>query len=283
MKKYYLIVSVMVGIGVFALSAQAKDFGIRDAVKQQVRQIQDQIKSTRTEAKLNAQVADDNDEDFSQKRAELEKRKSEFEDRITAEREELRNRIEAKREELKTKLANVKNEAKKQAVEKIDKSMDALNDRMVEHFTKVLNQIEEVLKRIGDRADKTQERGLDVSTVRTAISEAVAAIKSARTAIEVQAAKTYSISVTNETTLKNKVGQARQLLHDDLSIVKAAVKAAHEAARKVAVALAQIVKPSPDSTSSPSPSPSPSVSPTPTSTPTSSPSPSPSSSPTPTQ
>jgi len=258
MNKFYIVIPFfLINMVIFALSAHAENFGIQNAVKQQIRQIQDQIKNIRTETKLNTQTVEEN---FSAKRTELEQRKNEFEDKITAERNELRNRIETKRQELKTKLANIKNERKRQVVEKIDISMDELNDRMVNHFTQVLNQIEEILKRIGERADRTQERGLDVSAVRVALDEAVAAIKLARTAIEVQAGKTYSIDVTDEATLKNKVGEARQLLHNDLSAVKEAVRAAHEAARKAAVTLAQIIKPSPTN----SPQASPSVSPTPT-------------------
>ncbi len=62
----------------------------------------------------------------------------------------------------------------------------------------------------------------------------------ARAAIEAQAGKTYSISVTTEQKLKEAAEAARKALHDDLNKVKEAVKAAHEAVRKAAVALAQI-------------------------------------------
>ena len=51
------------------------------------------------------------------------------------------------------------------------------------------------------RADKAEAAGRDVSTVRTAVSGAEAAIASARdTTVAAQAAKTYAIEVTTEET-----------------------------------------------------------------------------------
>jgi len=187
---------------------------------------------------------------------ELEQKKEELKKKIEQKREELKTTIETKREELKQHLEKIKDEKKKQAVERIDKQIDELNSRLLKHYLNVLDKISAVLVKVSERADKAEERGVDVSAVRTAITSAESAIAVARSAIEAQTGKTYIIQVNTEGTLKTDVGKARQALHNDLSKVRLAVKAAHNAVRNTATTLAHsmgVIK-----------SPSPTVSPTPT-------------------
>ena len=96
------------------------------------------------------------------------------------------------------------------------------------------------MEKIGPRTDRAEDRGVDVAAVRAAIEAANTAIAASRSAIEVQAAKTYVIEITGEETLKMNVGKARQALHADLAAVRETVKAAHGAVKKTAVTLAQI-------------------------------------------
>ena len=165
-----------------------------------------------------------------------------FRANVQQKREELKNLIEEKRVALKEQLRKVKDERKKQVVERVDAGLDELNGRMLNHFSGVLDKLEDVLERITSRADKAEQRGLDVATVRTAISEALRVIESSRTAIQEQTGKTYAITITSENNLRVDVGKARKALHDDLVKVRETVKAAHDAVRRVAVALAQIPK-----------------------------------------
>ena len=123
-------------------------------------------------------------------------------------------------------------------VEKIDKFLDALNERMMKHFTNVLEKLEDVLVKINDRADKVEGNGMDVSSVRTAIETAHQAISMARTAIETQTGKTHTITITTEEGLKTEIGKARQALHDEIRLVFEKVKLAKEAVHNAARALA---------------------------------------------
>lgn len=270
MKKHYLSGVISAGVLVLALNAGAveptptHDAGIRDAVKRQIEPIHTQVKDirkeVRTEVKRNQEDARHNIEEakreagsnihaakesFRAQKEELDQRREEFKEIIKNEREALANRIKEKREELKERLDKIKDERKKDIVERIDQSMDGLNDRMVKHFNQVLDKMEDILGRIGERADRATERGQDVSAVRSAMDEAIVAISSAREAIRVQAGKTYTINITDEATLRNKVGEARQLLHRDLSAVRDEVKAVHDAIRKAATAFEHLAKPSP--------------------------------------
>lgn len=182
--------------------------------------------------------------DFEAKRMEaknlMEQKKAEFKNKVEAARTELKTRIETKKQELKTRLAKIKDERKKQVVEKIDGQLDELNKRRVDHFSQVLDQIEKVLDKIGSRTAKAKANSRDVSTVETAITEAEKVIAASREAVKTQAGKTYTITITTETALRQDVGKARQALHADLVKVQDSVKAAREAVRKVATTLAQI-------------------------------------------
>lgn len=170
----------------------------------------------------------------------IEARRADFKQQVEVKKAETKKKIESEKVLLKEKLKAIKDEKKKQAVQKINDQINALNAKRLEHFTNVLNQIEDVLKKVGNRADKTAERGLDVSVAKTNMAAVETAIAAARAAIVVQSAKTYTINVTTEGELKNNTGAVRQALQADLAAVRDLVKAAHEALRNAAVSLAKV-------------------------------------------
>ena len=156
-------------------------------------------------------------------------------------RQERQSQIEAKRAELQARMTTIRDERKKQAVERIYTQVNKLNERMTGHFTNVLDQIDEMLDRVENRMSKAEANGLDVSTVTPEIANAEAVIALARASVQTQAAKVYAVQTTgDETTLRSEVGKTRQALHADLTAVREKVKAARDAVRKAAVALAQI-------------------------------------------
>ena len=215
----------------------------REALKQNVEQKREELKQKREELK----------QDFERKREELK-------DRLEQKKEELKSRIANKREELKKRLEKIKNERKKQVVEKIDKSLDALNEKTTARLLETLKKLEDILVRIGERTNAAGDRGVDVTSVDSAIAFAQTAINNAKAAIEAQAAKTYSLTIGTEDKLKTDIGKTRKALHEDLRVVYGQVKTArdvvHEAARAYAKAHGRDLFP-----------PSPTVSPTPTGTP----------------
>jgi hypothetical protein len=201
---------------------------------------------------------------------------------IAAKREELKTKIETQKQQLQEKLKQIKDQVKQNIVIRINDRLTALNNLMVDHFLAVLSRLDTILNNIGSRADKAESAGLDVSAVRTAISDAQKAISASRDAVKAQAAKTYPITIattnasTTENNLKIYVGKARQALHADLVAVRATVFAAREAVHKAATALAQIQgiddiktgEENPSASSSPSATPSASPSATPSASPT---------------
>lgn len=224
---------------------------VKTTDKEKKQEVGTEVKETREEIKIRTREA-------TQKfKKDLEQKREELKTKVEQKKDELKTKVETKREELKQRLEKIKDEKKKQAVERIDRHMDALNDRMLKHYVNVLDKLSEVLVRISERADRAEERGVDVSVVRTAIDTANGAITAAKSAVETQSGKTYTIQVGTESTLKVDVGKARQALHNDLVAVRSTVKAAHEAVRNAATTLAQLPRPilTPEATGSPNSTP----------------------------
>lgn len=246
---------------------------IRDTRKENVQEIKEVRQENIQERKETMQQ---NLEEMKRKREtfkeDMEKKREELKDRMEQKREELKTRIETKRTELKERLTKIKDERKKQVVERIDKSLDALNERVTKHFLSALEKLEDILARINERTDKAEGQGTDASSVDTAIAVAQAAINDAKAAVEVQADKTYTLTINTEDKLREDVGKTRQALHADLRAVQEKVKVARDAVHEAARAFAKVhgrdlATPSPTVSASPTVSPTPTSTPTPTATP----------------
>ena len=152
----------------------------------------------------------------------------------------MKTTVQTRRDELKIKLEKIKDDRKKTTVERIDKNLTDLSNRMTTHYGKVIDQIADVLKRVISRTDTAQANGRDVTAARTAITNGQNAIATARAAVVAQVSKVYSLNITSDTALKSNVGVARQALRDDLKKVGDSVKAARDTVRQATVSLAQI-------------------------------------------
>lgn len=220
---------------------------LRGGIKESREKARGEIKEARTNARQEIkEIGEKARLEFQQKREEakraMEQKREEFKNAMESKKTEAKAAFEKKHEELKAKLAKIKDEKKKTAVEKINNEIARINENRTNHFSENLNKLEKVLTNIGLRADKAAANGVDVSTVKTAIDSANAAIAESRTAISAQAGKIYSIVVNTEATLRQDVGKTHQELKADLDKVRATVEKAKQAVRNAAVTLAQIPK-----------------------------------------
>lgn len=219
--------SLGIAMPVFAQESAPVSPSIRPAIRQEVQ-------NTRQEMKTNAE------EKRMELKAAAEQKREEFKQKLDDSKKEVKVRIDAKKQELKDRLAKIKDEKKKAIVEKIDGQMDALNARRLAHFSDVLEKLVAAMEKINAHVERFAAKGLDVSAVRTALTAADAAIATSKTAIANQTTKTYTIAVTDEAGLRQSVGVARQALQADLKAVEQTVKDAREAVRKAATTLAGI-------------------------------------------
>ncbi|MBI2064794.1 MAG: hypothetical protein HYT62_01930 [Candidatus Yanofskybacteria bacterium] len=235
---------------------------IKDARRENKEEAKQILEQKREELKQNSE---NKREELKQNREELkqdfEQKREELKDRLEQKKEELKDRIENKREELKKRLEKIKDNRKKQVVEKIDKNLDSLNEKITDRLLENLKKLEDILVRIGERTDVAEGRGVDVSSVDSAVVAAQAAIGDVKTAVEVQATKTYSLAISTEDKLKTDVGKTRRLLQEDLKVVSEKVKVARNAVHEAAQAFAKahgrdLPEISPTISVSPAPSPS---------------------------
>jgi hypothetical protein len=182
-------------------------------------------------------------EDIKEKRevvkVEVKKTREESKEKISALRQDLEKMREQGKKDLKAKLAKIKDVKKREATERINDNIAKLNKERTEQFGDVLNKLSSVLDRVDERANRAGSKGVDVANAKTAIATARQAITDANTVVKVQSEKIYTITVTDEATLKQKVGEVRQQLRDDLTKVHDVVKSAREAVRNAATTLAK--------------------------------------------
>ena len=186
----FLIVPLFLLVLVSSVNAQATT-GTDSAsrLKQQMQELKSQKKATVSNIR----------EEAKEGRMELrEKMKA----TVAAKREETREVVKAKRDEFKLKLQTLKDEKKKVLVDRIDTKLTNVNAKHTDRFTQVLSNLQIILDKMADEVDKTA---------------AQAAIDAAKLAVENQAAKTYTITISTETALRSDVGAVTSGLRLDLS------------------------------------------------------------------
>ncbi len=171
-------------------------------------------------------------------------------------KEDSSGQIASKSMEIKKDLRKVKSAEKKNTVDKISEELIALNNRKLEQFEKSLKQLESVLSRTLEKAEKRAQKGFNIDNVKAAVDAARVEIAASRTAIEAQKSKTYKIDAVADDKLKEAVKKVRKTLHADLKIVQDSVKKAREAVHEATKTLAKIrkngrVTPTPTVSSSP--------------------------------
>lgn len=165
-----------------------------------------------------------------------------FKEELESRKEYRASTTAAMKAKFKEGLAKIKDEKKKIKIENVANNITELNTKITTKSSEKIDKIEEILIAIESRADKAAARGISVSGVRSLVVLAETAIAEARTAITTQASKTYTVSVTDESTVKTSVQTTRDLLKKDIEAMNVKIKAAHEATRKAVSGLRTIPK-----------------------------------------
>ncbi len=161
-------------------------------------------------------------------------------DALSEAREAAREERQDARDEFRERLAEVRNAQKRERLEHVSQMLDQINEKWAAHFDNVLLRLSEILAKIGTRADKLEEDGQDVASVRDAIADAEAAIDAAQVVVDTQAENIYVIDITDEESLKDDVKSARDELHTDLTVARDEVKTARQAVHDAFQALKDV-------------------------------------------
>jgi len=147
---------------------------------------------------------------------------------LAKERAQHQESVEQKKTELKDRLKVIKDERKKEIVERVANNINQLNERSTNHLLNVLEHLDDILAKVRSRSEKAKQNGRNVSEVTPAIDAASSTIVLAQEAVRAQAAKVYNISVEDEATLRNVVGAARQQLENDIKAARGEVREARD-------------------------------------------------------
>jgi len=136
-------------------------------------------------------------------------RREEIQDRIQTRQEN----IEAAREQFRTRLENLKDAKKQKIIENLDKSYVNINARWTTHFKNALDR----LSKIADKLNASSEIKNQISAVQAAV--------------DTQAAKTYTLDLTDETKLGEAARAVHQQLRSDLETLRDQIQNIRESLR----------------------------------------------------
>lgn len=133
--------------------------------------------------------------------------------------------IQAKRDEFKANLQKIKDQRKKLLVENIDAKIAEMNKKTTDRFSEVLMRLQTILDNVSSKITDAKILA-DVKVAQTAID-------TAKTAVDLQAAKAYTAQITNETALKINVGTTVSQFRLDLVAVYKLVVDAKQAVQNL--------------------------------------------------
>jgi len=146
------------------------------------------------------------------------------------------------RAKFKADLSKIKDEKKKERVENVGNNLIELNTKITTRSSERVGKIEEILIALESRADKASVEGINMTNVLAHIANSEAIIAEARLAISVQSAKTYAVTITDESTVKTSLQATRDLLRKDIEAMNIKIKSAHEATKKALEAYKIVAK-----------------------------------------
>jgi hypothetical protein len=133
--------------------------------------------------------------------------------------------IQAKRNDFNQKIQMIGDQKKKALVEQIDTKLAYVNKNLTTKYIEALNNLQGFL-------DKASKAGTGSANL-IDITAAQAAIDAAKAAVTDQAAKVYTMTIIDQTTLKFDAGDIVSQLRTDLTAVYKLVIAAKQAVQKL--------------------------------------------------
>lgn len=157
--------------------------------------------------------------------------------RVEAKRENVADKLVAMRENiasreaaLKAKLRTFRDQRKAQVAERINETLNKINQNQTDQMLKFLDKVTSILDKLQSRVDQNSPDVKDPAAAKAAIVDARTKVASAEAAVKEQAQNDYTISVSSESTVRQDAKSAREKLHTDLMAVRKLVIDAKQAA-----------------------------------------------------
>ncbi len=169
---------------------------------------------------------------MQQKVQELEQRRLGEASRAATFRQKLEDRklkIASHEAEIKTKIQKFKDKQKAEIATRVNTNLNKINQNQTDQMLKNLDLMSSLLDKLTERINSNSPDIKNPAVANQAVADARAAIDIARTAVQVQAQKDYTINVTTETRIKVDAQTQRDQLHKDITAVRQLVIAAKQA------------------------------------------------------
>lgn len=157
-------------------------------------------------------------------------------------REEVQQKRTETREEFRERLAGLQDQRKAALVSRLSERVDTVNEKWVMTWSAALDRMTELLAKVETRTATLEGEGYNVVEVKTAIEVAKVSLADAKTALDAQAVKDYTITITDEPNLRNDVSEVVKQLRADLQIVRDEINQARADIRSAIELLTEIVQ-----------------------------------------
>lgn len=131
--------------------------------------------------------------------------------------------------EVKAKIQAFRDKQKAEVATRVNTNLNKINQNQTEGMLKHLDLMSQLLDKLVDRINSNSPDIKDPSLANQAVADAREAIDKARTAVQAQAQKDYTISVTTEAQIRKDAQSKRDQLYKDIMGVRKLVIDAKQA------------------------------------------------------
>ncbi len=164
-------------------------------------------------------------------------RRGELKNKLEQARETYRGNTQAQKDEFKKKLGEFKDKKKQSLTARVNAKLGDVNTKRTAKMNGYLTKLEGVLEKLTTRSSDLKAKGKNTSSADAKLATVRTTIDAAKAAVNAQAGKSYTLTITSEATVKADVGSATKGLQTDLQTTYSLVKAAKSAVKDAALAL----------------------------------------------
>lgn len=152
---------------------------------------------------------------------------------------EQKDAMKDKMQQFKDQIAKIKDEKKKTITEKINDNIAANNTKMTGNMTEVLSRMTSIIAKLKEKSSALKTAGKDTVALDGAIATAETAVATAQTAVTAQSQKTYTTTISDDSTLRIAIMQLYNQFRGDILATRQTVLNAKKA---VVDAFGELVK-----------------------------------------
>ncbi|OGH16632.1 MAG: hypothetical protein A3C30_04355 [Candidatus Levybacteria bacterium RIFCSPHIGHO2_02_FULL_40_18] len=154
--------------------------------------------------------------------------------------QDTREQMKEKMEAFKSQIRAIKDTRKQLLTERIADKVASANARLTNKMDKALDHLTDILNRVTEKAAAFKAQGKDTTALDAAITTAANAITTAKNAVDAQKSKEYTANITDESTLRNTIGQMVSQFRLDIQAVHKLIVDAKQAVMKAIMEAAKL-------------------------------------------